>query len=229
MTPRLCTTTIAALLLVLVAACGHDRDREAGSPGHAVEALPQPDPVAGAVTGMPTDPGPGDVPLAGEPPPPPPLFPAGSFGLPALADNPETGLGGDDYGDAGATDDALPGADAAVAVIAEYHAALQARDFARAYGLWAGDGHASGQTLDQFNAAFLPVAALRAQIGAPGPLEAAADTQQVQVPVGIAETLADGSVRRRAGVYVLRRSTADGAGTAQHAWRIASLQLQDAD
>ena len=69
---------------------------------------------------------------------------------------------------------------------------------------------------------------VQAQVGDPGPVEGAAGSRYIQIPVGIAETLGDGSVRKRVGVYTLRRSVVDGATPSQRAWRIASVELRDA-
>jgi hypothetical protein len=213
----LCAGVLAA---AFVAGCGSEDAAQPSQSTGTVEALPQPL-ATGAVTGMPEAPGPGAVPLGGEPPPPPRLFdPDQAFGVPPLEDNPETGLGG------AAQPEPTP-ADA-VAVLRQYYAALAARDYAAAYGLWSDGGRASGLDPEQFAAGYARVSALDAQPGEPRPVEGAAGSRYVEVPLLLRTTHADGSVRTQAGRVVLRRAAADGGGAAQRAWRIASADLRDA-
>jgi hypothetical protein len=101
-------------------------------------------------------------------------------------------------------------------------------DVAQAYGLWSDGGRASGLTPEQFAAAFAGVTALDAQPGEPGPVEAAAGSRFIEVPLLLRSTHADGSVRTQAGRVVLRRAVVDGASAEQRAWRIASTDLRDA-
>lgn len=222
-------TLSLALCTCVVAACGNDTPPPSAADA-LVEPLPQPDPASGAVTDMPARPGPGEVPIAGEPPAPPPLFAADEhFGMPRLEDNPETGLSDPASAGVPAQDPmAEPTPADAVAVLRQYYAALAAGDTARAYGLWAGGGQASGQTLDQFSADFGQVATLDASVGEPGPIDAAAGTRQLEIPVTLRITRRDGSGLAQGGRVVLRRSVADGASPEQRAWRIASADIRDA-
>lgn len=223
MPPRIaCALTLA----IAVAACG-DKPDEDGNAAMSVEALPQPEQPSGSVTGMPTRPGPGEVPIGGEPPPAPPLLQADErFGMPMLEDNPESGLG--DSGSPNGTPPAEPTAADATALLRQYFSALAARDFAKAHGLWSDEGRASGQTLDQFSASFTQAKSIDAQVGEPGVVEGAAGSRYVEIPVVLRITLADGSVRTQAGRVVLRRAVVDGASATQRAWRIASMDLRDA-
>ena len=63
------------------------------------------------------------------------------------------------------------------------------------------------------------------QPGTPGRLDAAAGSRYVEVPVTVEAAQRDGSVRRYAGSYTLRRAVVDGATAEQRAWRIASANL----
>jgi len=209
----------------LLCACGGEPDDDAKRRADATETgLPKPGQPDGSVTGMPDAPGPGDVPIAGAPPPPPPeMLPGEAFGLPPLEDNPETGLA-DDAGDAAST---KPDVDDAVAVVRDYYAAIAARDFPRAYGLWSDDGRSSGQTPQQFAAGFADTASVEVQPGEPGDVEGAAGSRYVEVPVSVSATRRDGSVRRYIGSYVLRRAVVDGASAEQRAWRIGSAELRE--
>jgi hypothetical protein len=210
------------LLAMLLAACGDrggDGDRDANG-GGAEEALPTPQRSDGSVTGMPDAPGPGDVPIAGAPPPPPPeMLPGEAFGLPPLEDNPEAGLLSDE--DGALPTGTEPGIPEAVAVVRDYYAAINARDFARAYALWSDGGRSSGQSPQQFAAAFGDVDGIAVQIGEPGDIEAGAGSRFIVVPVALASTRRGGEQRRYRGSYVLRRAMVDGASAEQRAWRIA--------
>jgi hypothetical protein len=219
---------LVPLLALMLAACG-DGDGQ-GTPrtgaGGTEEALPTPQRSDGSVTGMPHAPGPGDVPIAGAPPPPPPeMLPGEAFGLPPLEDNPETGLLADE--DGSQPTGAEPGVPEAVAIVRGYYAAINARDFARAYALWSDGGRSSGQSPQQFAEAFAGVDGITVQIGEPVGIEAAAGSRFIEVPVSITSTRRNGEQRRYRGSYVLRRAMADGATTEQRAWRIASADLRE--
>ena len=219
--------TCALLLAALAAGCGGADDRDS-DPAASVEApLPAPAAADGAVTGMPAHPGPGEVPLAGDAPPPPPpaLLPAdANFGLPPLEDNPETGLATP----AAAQPVAAPVPADAAALLRDYYAAIDAGDHARAYAAWSDGGRASGQDPQQFAAALAGVAGVELTVGEPEPMQAAAGSRQVEIPVTVTTTRDDGSVQRQAGRYQLRIGTADGADAGQRAWRIVSADLRDA-
>ena len=213
---------VAACCAFALPGCGDGGDADAtGTTDPAL--LPGPQPAGGAVTDMPDTPGPGGVPLSGEPPPAPPALLPGDerFGLPPLEDNPEAGL--DDAGAAAA--EPTP-ADAA-ATVRDYYAAIGAGDFARAWSIWSDDGRGSGQSAAQFAQGFADVVRLAATVGEPGPVEAAAGSRYVRVPVGLGTVDGAGRAHRYAGHVVLRRAVVDGATEAQRAWRIASVELRE--
>lgn len=219
--PKLFALACVLSCLAALPACG-DRPATEARPSRAQaqeESLPGPDQPAGSITGMSPRPGPGEVPLAGEPPPPVVAEPADEVDLL----NPETGL--------------LPGSAAdvpgeptpqdAVAVIGDYYAAINAGSYARAYALWSEDGHASGQTPQQFADGFADTAQVVVTLGEPGRVDPGAGQRYIQVPVAINATADDGSVRRYAGTYTLHRTVVDGATAEQRAWRIASADLRE--
>ena len=221
--------TALALAAVLLASCGGGDDAAQvadDTAGADTAPLPQPRAPDGAITEMPERPGPGEVPLAGAAPPPPPdLLPVDAApGTVPLEDNPETGLAMP--APAGAAAEPTP-ADAE-ATLRAYYAAIVAGDYARAYAAWSDGGRASGQDPAGFAAGFSDVAALEVTYGAPEPVEAAAGSRYVEVPVTVTTTRSDGSVQRLAGRYVLRRAVVDGASAAQRAWHIASADLREA-
>ena len=88
-------------------------------------------------------------------------------------------------------------------------------------------GRASGQTPEQFAAGFAQTSTVMVDIGAPGPIDAAAGSRYIEVPVSLRAQQADGSIRRYEGRYVLRAAVVDGASQAQRAWHIASADLRE--
>jgi len=114
---------------------------------------------------------------------------------------------------------------AAVAVVHDYYDAIEARDYRRAHGLWAGDGAASGKTFEQFAAGFANTAHVTATLGEPSRMDAAAGSRYVEVPVVLRAVTNHGEEQRFAGSYVLRRSVVDGATAAQRRWHIHSATM----
>lgn len=229
---------IALALAVALCACGGDgdaaRQRAAQDAG---EGLPTPS-GAGGVTGTP-DVGPGNqdqAPVLGGAP----AATAADEDLvidPALAGaaNPETGVGVDPDGDGPLTAPPAPDVGAAqptaadaVALVRDYYASINARDYAGAHRLWSDNGAASGQTTLQFAGGFEGTQGVSVEVGAPGAEDAGAGQRFIEVPVNVSTTQADGSVRRFTGRYVLHRSVADGANAEQRAWRIRSADLREA-
>jgi hypothetical protein len=227
-TARLPVLACVLACAIALPACS---DRSATGAGRAAGqpvALPAPVQPGGWVTGMSSRPGPGEVPLSGEPPAPVAAEPADQVDLL----NPETGLlpgAATEPAGAGVPAGAPgePTAQDAVAVIREYYAAIDSGSHARAYALWSDNGRASRQTPQQFADGFADTAHVAATIGDPINADAGAGQRYIQVPVGLTATRADGSVHRYAGTYTLHRTVVDGASDEQRAWRIASADLRE--
>jgi hypothetical protein len=115
--------------------------------------------------------------------------------------------------------------EAAVAVLRAYYDAIAARDFQRAYQQWDGAGAASGKSFVEFAAGFANTASVDAALGAPGPIEGAAGSRYVEIPVAIAATTRDGASQRFHGSYVLRRAEVDGATPEQRRWHLYSAKI----
>jgi hypothetical protein len=238
-------------LLLALSACGGDRGAGSGDAAEADANLPKPEAAGGSVTGMPATPGPGQI---GPPPanaagdglpPDTPIASDGSLGMPPDDDgsasgaaepsfpgNPEAGNPEAGNPEAGTPEtppalSAEPSPQDAVAVVRDYYAAIDARQFARAYALWSGGGNASGQTPQQFAGGFADTAQVAVETDAPGRIDAAAGSRYIEVPVAIRATHRDGSVHRYVGAYTLRRAVVDGASAEQRAWRIASADLRE--
>lgn len=222
--------SVPALALVLacaalLAGCGGKPAADDGQAQAQGESLPKPEQSADSVTGMSSKPGPGEVPLTGEPPPPP-AEPAAPVDLL----NPETGLlpgGAAAAGDGAQAAPVEPTAQDAAVVIADYYAAIDAGSYARAYALWSDGGHASKQTPQQFADGFADTAHVVVTLGDPTGEDAGAGQRYIQVPVAIIATRKDGSVHRYDGSYTLHRTVVDGATEEQRAWRIASADLRE--
>jgi len=239
MTPaRLLACLVAALLVgTLPSACGrHDdtskADSAATSSGPGEVALPKPQAKGGSVTGMPSKPGPNPVgPALAESADMD--VEAGEDDAPEQMDEEQAGDGELDEGAGVAIDEASdvaapvdePSSQDAVAVLRDYYAAINRQDYQRAWSSWSDGGHSSGQTPQQFADGFATTAQVALQAGVPGPMEGAAGSRYIQIPVTIDATQRDGSVRRYMGTYTLRRAAVDGATDAQRAWHIASAAL----
>jgi hypothetical protein len=220
--------------VLLLAACGHrttgsDAADTDATDAQADIALPKPEATGHAVTGMPTTPGPRPVGSALVAPPETTSGPEADVVAGDVADDDGTATVGDAGNPAGATDMPAagdePGVQDAVAVVGDYYAAIEQHDYAHAWSLWSDGGRSSGQTAQQFADGFANTAHVVVQPGAPGRLDAAAGSRYIEVPVTIEAAQRDGSVRRYAGSYTLRRAVVDGATAEQRAWRIASANL----
>ena len=192
----------ALLSCLLLAACGNGDDAERKATAGA-EALPAPGAVSGSVTGMP-NPGEATVVPAATPEPAAVADPL------AVEDPPE-------QPDASAAEPPPeqpgPGPDAAVAVLRDYFAAINAQDFARAQAAWRN----APQGTEAFAQGFADVAGMSVEIGAPAAYEAMAGQRSVELPVRLEITRIDGRQERQAGSYTLQRGAPDG-GDGQ--WRI---------
>lgn len=220
-----------SVLVPALAACGKDGARGTSAGGAGDDGgLPTPQATSGSVTGMPDGPGPGQV-GAPEIPDALPEPPPGTDAIQPPETNPETGMvpiGEDGLPlppDAAPVDGPTP--QDAVAVVRDYHAAINAGSFGRAYALWSGNGSASGQSPQQFADGFAETGGMSVELRAPGRIDTAADARYIEVPVAVAATRRDGSVRHYVGAYTLRHSTADGPSEEQRNWRIASADLRE--
>lgn len=232
------STSIASLLFaasLLLVACRDKaedgrRTQEAGASG-----LPTPETTAGSVTGMPDKPGPGDVSTIAGLPSDMPIAGDAAMETPPLEGNPETGMspGAPGSDEPLLTPEGLPrgepGPGDAVDTIREYYANINARSFARAYTLWSGNGSASGQSPQQFADGFADTSGVSVEIQAPTGMDAAAGSRFIQVPVAVAATQRDGSLRKYAGTFTLRYSVVDGATPDQRNWRINAADLREVD
>lgn len=118
-------------------------------------------------------------------------------------------------------------AKAAADVIRSYYAAINAKEYRKAFELWSGKGGASGKTFEHFAAGFGETASSKVTIPDElGEIEGAAGSRYITVPVTVTSKSIAGAAETYAGEYVLRRSVVDGATADQRAWRISSAKLK---
>jgi len=117
-------------------------------------------------------------------------------------------------------------ADDAGNVVRAYYRAINERRYGDAYRLWAAGGAASGKSLEAFRDGFARTASVDVTLGPPGPIEGAAGSRYLEIPVRIAAVTADGGRQAFVGTYTLRRSVVDGATPEQRAWRIHSAKIR---
>lgn len=208
---------LALLAFALLVSCGGDEAATSGET-QGKENLPQPGAVSGSVTGMPN---PGS---AG------PIRPVAD-GVPSDGTDIVAGeLNTDRALDPLATPDAMGSAEdapQALAVLRDYYAAINARDFPRAHALWSDEGRASGQSLQQFADGFARTDGVSVQMGAAGQAEGAAGSRYLQIPVTVDARQSDGQTQRYTGSFTLRMNVVDGAMPAQRNWHIASADLRE--
>lgn len=195
------------------------------------EALPQPENAGASVTGMPANPGPGQI---GSPaqlnqtPTAATIDNDGNIvdgdGLPSL-----DALTGDspDQSPVPTSPADGPGADEAVAVIRDYYDAINAGAHDQAYGLWSDHGKASGQSPVQFADGFDGTVRVSVEVMAPGRIDLTAGSRYIEVPIALSATHRDGSTQKYVGAYTLRRTVVDGASAEQRAWRITSADIRE--
>lgn len=217
------------LTVLLLAACGKDGATSStqGPNGEADGTLPVPAGASGSVTGMPNRPGPGPVGAQGADLPPAEVA-LDADGNPLPVDGvPVDGAEAEGMPEGAGEVADEPTANDAVGVLRDYFAAINSGNFGRAYALWADGGRASGQSPQGFADGFADTTGLSVELMPPGPMEAAAGSRYVEVPVNLRASLRDGGERRLTGTFTLRRAVVDGATAEQRAWRIASADLRD--
>lgn len=115
---------------------------------------------------------------------------------------------------------------AARQVVVDYYAAINVRDYARAYALWSDNGAASGQSYGNFSGGYANTLSVKADVGEPQDEEGAAGSRFIQVPVELRSLQRDGSERTYRGRFTLRAVMADGASGEQRHWHLASAEMQ---
>lgn len=137
----------------------------------------------------------------------------------------------------GLTDDRTPVSEApfspqspqaAADVVQTYYAHLGHQAYGKAWALWRDGGKASGYaTAEAFAKSFDRYAQYDAQVGGPGPMEGAAGSSYVTVPVVIYGRLKTGAEVHEKGAATLRRvNDVPGSTPEQRTWRIAKIETK---
>lgn len=235
--PLIALIAVLTCPLWLMTAC-KDKGSAAdgGGEGEPGQSLPTPEGASrGGVTGMPDRPGPGQIGLPEVDPNAPPALDENGNPIAPVEPTDPAALPVDGTLPIAAPVDpnappvtpAEPSAEDAVAVIRDYYAAINGKNFERAYALWSDGGRASGQTPQQFADGFAETAGVSVEVMPPGRIDAGAGQRYIEVPVAIASTQRDGSQHKYVGAYTLRRAVVDGASDAQRAWRIGSADIRE--
>ncbi|UVO51523.1 MliC family protein [Sphingomonas sp. SUN019] len=116
------------------------------------------------------------------------------------------------------------GVEAAAAVVCHYYALIGAGRYPQAWRLWDDDGRASEMSQQAFAASFDKYAEYRAEVGAPGRIDAGAGQRYVTVPIRISGRLKEGDrpFAMEGPVTLHRTAEIDGASPEQRRWRISS-------
>jgi hypothetical protein len=110
--------------------------------------------------------------------------------------------------------------------VRKYYAAIEAKDFARAYAFWGQGGLASGRTYAEFAAGFDSTAHTAVAITDPVTIEGAAGSSFAEVRVRVDATTLAGEPQRFAGAYVVRRvNDVPGATPGQLRWHLDAARL----
>ncbi|HXH01567.1 MAG TPA: hypothetical protein VNI56_05210 [Xanthomonadaceae bacterium] len=210
----------AGLLMAGVLAACADGDGAQTPQQRAAETgestLPAPAGAAGSVTGMPNAP---SAISAGATPALPPDTPISSTDAATgvLVADAATPLSGSGNGPE-------PGTAEAVVQVRNYHAALNARDYARALQSWSQAARDSGRA-DAFVEGLGAPQGISVEIGQPGALDDShAGLRSVEIPVSLVLNWPDGRLRRLDGQYWLERSldsSADGS------WKIVASDVSE--
>lgn len=121
---------------------------------------------------------------------------------------------------------AAPTAADARQLVVDYYAALNARDYQKAYALWEDGGAASGQSFQHFSGGYATTESVAADVGAPTDQEGAAGARYISVPVTLRAQQYNGVQRSYRGRLALRAVAVDGASGEQRGWHLPSAEMQ---
>jgi glucose/arabinose dehydrogenase len=115
----------------------------------------------------------------------------------------------------------------AVDVLKNYYAAINAKEYEKAYKLWSNEGEASDQTFDQFKKGFAETRSVEITITSEDLIvEGAAGSRFITIPVKIRSVMKNGKTQNFAGEYILRKVMVDGATAEQMKWHINSATIK---
>ena len=115
---------------------------------------------------------------------------------------------------------------AAVAIVRRYCDAIARKKYGQAYRLWAGNGEASGMSEREFAQSFSKYDAFDCSFGSPAPIEGAAGSAYITVPVVVTGTFArSGGFILRGPVTLRRVNDVPGSTAEQRRWHISDSDL----
>jgi hypothetical protein len=113
----------------------------------------------------------------------------------------------------------------AARVVRDYYDALNEKRYQEAYNLWESNGRASGKSFVAFLNSYAQTTNYRVTTGAPSPIEGAAGSRFITVPVQVTVRKSDGTDETMSGAYTLRLSVVDGATPEQRRWHLYTTTL----
>ena len=109
-------------------------------------------------------------------------------------------------------------------LVRAYYAAINDRDYQRAYDAWGDDGPPGRPTVRAFAAGFAGTDSVHVVLGAPGRIEGAAGSRYIEIPVWVRAFQQGAGPRDYVGSYTVRRSVVSGSDAAQR-WHLYSASL----
>jgi len=155
-------------------------------------------------------PAPAPAPVSSPQPSPAPAAPVQAPSPPPAAEPPA------------ATPDKSP--EGALAVANSYFGLLRRGEYAKAWTVWPGPD--SGVSRNAFVARYAKYSAYDAKLGEPGPMEGAAGSIYIEIPMVVSAKLKSGESEQLVGAVAMRRvNDVDGSTLAQRTWHINSVDL----
>jgi len=118
-----------------------------------------------------------------------------------------------------------PTQEGAVAVIQSHYKAINEERYQDAYADWESEGKASGKSFLAFLNGYAQMDKVDVTTGTPGPIEGAAGSRSIIVPVEVTAHRQNGGQDRFTGTYTLRYNVVEGAKSKQRRWQLYSSKL----
>jgi hypothetical protein len=110
-------------------------------------------------------------------------------------------------------------------VLRAYYAAINDRDYQRAYAAWGDDGPPGRPTVRTFASGFAGTDSVHVVLGAPGRIEGAAGSRYMRIPVRVRAFEHGIGLREYVGSYTVRRSVVPGGDAAAQRWHLYAASL----
>jgi hypothetical protein len=120
-----------------------------------------------------------------------------------------------------------PTPESAVELLRSHYRKINDKHFEDAFKDWEGEGKASGKSLAAFINGYVQTPRVEVTPGTPSPIEGAAGSRFITVPVHVTAYKVGGYKTEYSGQYVLRYSVVEGAKP-RYQWRIYSQKLERA-